>query len=694
MRWHRKHRKDNRSTEKSGDCEGVTDVKKIIKLFAMPAVGSFNTRRLSGSQGLYSLVSSSFISDAQSASFLEIFTVVQISRNECVQRYFHASFFKDASVDQVIVREMERNEWRSGRRNEQLHVADVFPSHYPAQWRAHDPLLPPEPRTLLHFFRSDQQDASEHTGALCSTQSHASIPPLQRGLKFFNYTQREYSFLCDVVLKTGVDSIHAHRVVLASVSPYFYAMFNDDMAEKLQNEVTLHDVDATALQQLVEYSYTGEILITEDNVQVLLPASSLLQISSVREACCKFLMRQLHPSNCLGIRSFADAHACKELHRRSHRFALQNFQEVMGTEEFLLLPFNEVQELISNSQLNISSEEKVFTAVMNWVKHDLATRQQHVAQLMRHVRLPLMARDFLMSYVDSEVLVRENAECKELLLEAMKYHLLPEQRSALTTERTMERRPEGMRPYLFAVGTYDGASDLASAESYSPQVNKWTAITPMGTKRSCLGTCNFDGLLYVCGGYDGASCLSSMERYDPLTGVWTSCPAMTTRRRYCRIAVVENCVYALGGFDSTNYQASVERFDPRMGRWFPVPSMSSRRSSCGVAPLDGALYCIGGNDGTMCMSSGERFNIRRNAWEPISSMHSRRSTHEVVEIEGCLYALGGNDGSSSLNSVERYDPKLNKWTLVTSMLTRRSSVGAAVLNCLNLEMGIAAAKNI
>ena len=114
--------------------------------------------------------------------------------------------------------------------------------------------------------------------------------------------------LCDVVLRIGIDSIPAHRVVLASVSPYFYAMFNDDMVEKLQQEVTLHDVDAAALQQLVEYSYTGEILITEDNVQVLLPASSLLQISSVREACCKFLMRQLHPSNCLGIRSFAGTH--------------------------------------------------------------------------------------------------------------------------------------------------------------------------------------------------------------------------------------------------------------------------------------------------------------------------------------------------------------------------------------------------
>ena len=44
---------------------------------------------------------------------------------------------------------------------------------------------------------------------------------------------------------------------------------------------------------------------------------------------------------------------------------------------------------------------------------------------MKHVRLPLMSREFLMTHVDSESLVRENAECKELLLEAMRYHLLP-----------------------------------------------------------------------------------------------------------------------------------------------------------------------------------------------------------------------------------------------------------------------------
>lgn len=85
------------------------------------------------------------------------------------------------------------------------------------------------------------------------------------------------------------------------------------------------------------------------------------------------------------------------------------------------------------------------------------------------------------------------------------------------------------------------------------------------------------------------------------------------------------------------------------------------------------------------MASGERFSVKRNAWEPITSMHNRRSTHEVVAIDGSIYALGGNDGSSSLNSVEKYDPKINKWTVVSQMAIRRSSVGAAILECINIE---------
>ena len=48
---------------------------------------------------------------------------------------------------------------------------------------------------------------------------------------------------------------------------------------------------------------------------------------------------------------FSDTHACKELHKRSHKFALQNFQEVMSTEEFLLLPFQEVRAPLKYTEI-------------------------------------------------------------------------------------------------------------------------------------------------------------------------------------------------------------------------------------------------------------------------------------------------------------------------------------------------------
>lgn len=78
-----------------------------------------------------------------------------------------------------------------------------------------------------------------------------------------------------------------------------------DMKEHNLPMIEIHHMDPTAIDLLLDYSYTGQITITADNVQVLLPASSLLQMNEVREACCRFLLRQLHPTNCLGIRSFA-----------------------------------------------------------------------------------------------------------------------------------------------------------------------------------------------------------------------------------------------------------------------------------------------------------------------------------------------------------------------------------------------------
>lgn len=176
---------------------------------------------------------------------------------------------------------------------------------------------------------------------------------------------RRHRELCDVVLNVGTRKIFAHRVILSACSPYFRAMFTGELAESRQTEVTIRDIDEAAMELLVDFCYTSHIVVEEANVQTLLPAACLLQLAEIQDICCEFLKRQLDPSNCLGIRAFADTHSCRELLRIADKFTQHNFQEVMESEEFLLLPIGQLVDIISSDELNVRTEEQVTNSLLS-----------------------------------------------------------------------------------------------------------------------------------------------------------------------------------------------------------------------------------------------------------------------------------------------------------------------------------------
>jgi len=61
------------------------------------------------------------------------------------------------------------------------------------------------------------------------------------------------SLLTDVVLSVEGHALPCHRIVLASTSPYFKAMFTLDLNESRQDEIELFEVDYESVNQLVRY---------------------------------------------------------------------------------------------------------------------------------------------------------------------------------------------------------------------------------------------------------------------------------------------------------------------------------------------------------------------------------------------------------------------------------------------------------
>lgn len=68
----------------------------------------------------------------------------------------------------------------------------------------------------------------------------------------------------------------------------------------------------------------------------------------------------------------------------------EHFLEVVGGQEFLLLPLDEMERLLTSDDINVPDEETVVTSLLTWVHHDATTRQQHLPLLLANIRLPLL----------------------------------------------------------------------------------------------------------------------------------------------------------------------------------------------------------------------------------------------------------------------------------------------------------------
>ena len=219
---------------------------------------------------------------------------------------------------------------------------------------------------------------------------------------------RRQDCLCDITLGTKDDKeFKAHRNILSAASPFFCKLNQSDMKENREGIVRFEEISGAVMEDVLEFIYTGNVEVTQENCKDLIAAANYLLIPGLKNLSWQFLEQQITKSNCISTFYFAEMYQCDELITNTRKFIHAYFASVAEMDEFLNLEAEEVERWISSDDISVAVEADVFKIVLKWIEQNKSERKASFEQLFRHVRLAFLTRDFLLDVVTNE-LVREN----------------------------------------------------------------------------------------------------------------------------------------------------------------------------------------------------------------------------------------------------------------------------------------------
>ena len=179
------------------------------------------------------------------------------------------------------------------------------------------------------------------------------------------------------------------------------------------------------------------------------------------------------PSRSAGIHSFADMYSCVDLENVSKRFIYQHFLEVIHTEEFFLLPEQDVVNLLKSDQLQVEKEEDVYEAAMSWLKYDSRNRAHCCCSVLSKIRFALLDKQFLLDNVYESELINKCTKCKDRVANALRIRN-DNQALALIGSRS---QPQS----IYVIGGRNSVNcQLNSCERYDAARDRWIPQVGMG----------------------------------------------------------------------------------------------------------------------------------------------------------------------------------------------------------------------
>ena len=509
---------------------------------------------------------------------------------------------------------------------------------------------------------------------------------------------RDQDFFNDVTIKTDNNqNISANRMVLSCYSAFFEKMFKSKLKEQYESSIVVKGVDGESLKLLINYIYTGQLLINSDNFVSILSGADYLQLNKVKEFCFEFMENELTCDNYCFILKLADVYNNTSLKQKVYEFFCNNLDEILENQSFKNLFKNDLLSCISMLKQPVIKQSVVCKLIMDWVKHDTETRKHYLPDFLKLIVFKEISIDYLQMLI-CDKLIQENLTCSSLmnfhLLQLLKCKNVLDKESRIISiggngmettvtevyscsKNSLASYPDLPTPlkshcsvklngYIYCMGggyknkTFNDVKRL----NLKNMSKNWEEVAPMNTKRKWFGAAVFEDRIIVGGGwYKTGKRLSSIEAYSSTTNEWKMIASLKQKRTGTKFVVCDGSLFALGGYDGENYLSSVERLDGIDKEWRESAPMNKARTRFTAVSYGGFIYAIGGktDDDEDSDSSVEQYDPQTNTWNRLNCLKVARHGHCACVFREKIFVVGGYNELGHVNEIECYDPVLKEW---------------------------------
>ena len=505
---------------------------------------------------------------------------------------------------------------------------------------------------------------------------------------------RDQKLLCDVHLMAEGAKFPAHRVVLAAASPYFQAMFTGGFKENQIGEITLNDMSSQGLNCVLDAIYTAELLLSEENVCDVLAVASLLQLNQIVEGCEGFLKTKVSAQNCLSFLSAAEKFDLQEAVDVCNSFILENFDTISKSMEFKNISKKQLCTYISEDRLKTSHGEiDVFRATLKWFEANRNTtgawcNSSDLADLMQHVRFPLIASDLLLGEILTCRLISENPQLMRMVTEALQFHsddnifLQP-----LKEGKQFKPRGEKMLALINSTFKLVGQSLtinetklhlIRGTGNRSFNTHYFEQAIPTTLIPRSLSVATKGNYLFLFGA-EAEYLREIAERFDVKTNTWLDLKNPPHEASIgVAVTLLRGNIYLMGGMHVTkdnldslnafltmnggNISACVSRYSTETNSWSKLENLPKPVMYHSVASQGNYVFCAGGLSVDNAITNQlYAFDVVGRIWLRKTPMIFKRVGFSMEAVGTKLVACGGKD----LPNVEIYDIADDRWTLVT-----------------------------